>query len=165
VEAPPLPDSVRIDVGTLRPLRSDRAGETFWHMDWGLFRCLAREVATLGTRSLEIADFGADQPWPHLSAALRFCRQQCRLAKISVYTDPLTADIGVLDMATILTQMNRNAVGTTKMGLDGAPDGIGFVGKARLPQCGDVVDIDAKFDHGSCNSLNILRVSSSLPPR
>lgn len=99
VEAPPLPDSVRIDVGTLRPLRSDRAGETFWHMDWGLFRCLAREVATLGIRSLEIADFGADQPWPHLSAALRFCRQQCRLAKISVYTDPLTADIGVLAKA------------------------------------------------------------------
>ena len=74
-------------------------------------------------------------------------------------------DIGILDMATIFPQMNRNAVGATEMGLDGAPDGIRFVGNARLPQRCDVVDIDAKFDHGSCNSLNILRVSSSLPPR
>jgi hypothetical protein len=28
-----------------------------------------------------------------------------------------------------------------------------------------VVNIDAQFNHNSCNSLNILRVSNSLPER
>ena len=74
-------------------------------------------------------------------------------------------DVGILNVTAIFPQMNGNAVRTAEMGFDGAPDGVRFIGAARLAQRGDVVDVNAKFDHISCNSLNILRVSSSLPPR
>lgn len=97
MEAPPLPEAVRIDVGTLRPLRSGTSPSPEGaHMDWGLFRCLAREACNLGIRHLEIADFSTRDAWPWLTAAVRFARQQCSFSQVAVYTDPLTTDIGVL---------------------------------------------------------------------
>ena len=75
------------------------------------------------------------------------------------------ADVGILDVPAILAQMHGDAIGAAQMRLDGAPDGIGFVSAPGLADGGDVVDVDAEFDHSSCNSLKILRVSSSWPPR
>lgn len=99
-EAPPLPDCLRIDVTTPRPLRGntdDGLGEAT--MDWGFFRCLVREASALGIAELEIADLGVAESWPWLSAALRFCRQQCRFTRITLHADLLGADIGVLAQA------------------------------------------------------------------
>ena len=57
------------------------------------------------------------------------------------------AHVGVLDVAAILAQMHGDAVGAPQVRLDGGPDGIGFIGTPRLADGGDVVDVDAEFDH------------------
>ena len=72
-------------------------------------------------------------------------------------------NVVILNVAAVFAQVHGDAVGTAQMRFDGAPDGIGFVGLPRLADRGNVVDIDAQFDH-SCISLKILRDSNSLPP-
>jgi hypothetical protein len=65
--------------------------------------------------------------------------------------------IGILYVTTILAQMHGNAIGATQMGFNGCPDRIRFVSHARLAQRGHVIDIDAKLNHKSCNSIVIGR--------
>ena len=57
------------------------------------------------------------------------------------------AHVSVLDVAAILAQMHGDAIGAPQVRLDGSPDGIGFIGTPRLADGGDVVDVDAEFDH------------------
>ena len=57
------------------------------------------------------------------------------------------AHVSVLDVAAILAQMHGDAVGAPQVRLDGGPDRIGFIGTSRLADGGDVVDVDAEFDH------------------
>ena len=73
-------------------------------------------------------------------------------------------DVGILNVAAIFAQMDGNAVGTANVCFDSSPDGLRFIGLPCLPDGGDVVNINAEFDHNSCNSLKIFRDSSSLPP-
>ena len=67
-------------------------------------------------------------------------------------------------MPAVLAQVNGDPIGSTQMRFNGSPDGIRFVGAARLANGGHMVDIDAKFDHSSCSSIKILRVSRRFPP-
>src|SRR4029450_10433480 len=55
----------------------------------------------------------------------------------------------VLDVPAILAQMHGDAVGAAEMRLNRGPDGIGLVRAPRLPDRCDMVDIDAKFNHGA----------------
>ena len=55
----------------------------------------------------------------------------------------------VLDVPAILAQVHGDAVGAAQMRLDRRPHGIRLVRAARLPQRGDVVDVDAEFDHAA----------------
>lgn len=57
------------------------------------------------------------------------------------------AHIAIANMAAIFAQVDRNSVGTTEFGFDGGPYGIGFVATPGLAEGGDVVDVDAEFDH------------------
>ncbi len=60
---------------------------------------------------------------------------------------PQAADIVILDMATVLAKMEGDSVGPAQLRLDGGPDGIGLEAAPGLPEGGDVVDVDAEFDH------------------
>jgi hypothetical protein len=75
------------------------------------------------------------------------------------------AHVLVLDVAPILAQVHGDAVGPAQVGLHRRPHRIGLEGTAGLPQRGHVVDIDAQFDHSSCNSFNTRRDCSGWPPR
>ena len=54
-----------------------------------------------------------------------------------------------------------SSVCAAKVRFDRSPDGIGLIGEARLPDGGDVVDVDAQFDHRSCSSESTARVCSA----
>ena len=76
-----------------------------------------------------------------------------------------SSNVIVLNVTAIFSQVNGNSIRTAEMGFNRSPNRIRFIGATGLTQSGDVVDIDAEFDHSSCNSLKILRVSSSRPDR
>jgi hypothetical protein len=73
-------------------------------------------------------------------------------------------DVGVLDVSPVLAQVDGDAVGTAEVCLNRRPDRIGLVGAARLADRRHMVNIDAKFDHSSRNSLKIRRLARLLPP-
>ena len=73
-------------------------------------------------------------------------------------------DVCILNVASILAQMNSNPVRSAKMCLDGSPRRLGFIGTTCLTNRGHVVNIYAQFDHSSCSSIKILRVSRLFPP-
>lgn len=75
------------------------------------------------------------------------------------------AHVFILNMATVLAQMHGDTVRTAQLEFPAAAHTGSVQGAAGLPQGGYMVDIDAEFDHSSCNSMKILRVASGLPPR
>lgn len=76
------------------------------------------------------------------------------------------AHIVVVDVAPVLAQVDGDAVSATKMRFHRGPRRVRLPGATRLAQRGDVVDIDAEFDHqSSCSSCNTRRECSGLPPR
>src|SRR5690606_35574856 len=76
------------------------------------------------------------------------------------------AHVLVADVAAVLAQVDGDAVGAAEVGLHRGPHRIGLPGAARLAQRGDVVDVDAEFDHqSSCSSLSTRRDCSGWPPR
>ena len=72
------------------------------------------------------------------------------------------AHILVLDMAAVFAQVHRDAVRAAQVRLHRGPDRVGLVGAPRLPDGGDVVDVDAKLDHRSCSSESTVRVMQRL---
>src|SRR5688500_13650618 len=78
---------------------------------------------------------------------------------------PQPTDVGVLDVAPVLAQVHRDAVGAAQMRLYRSPYGVGLVGAPRLPYGGHVVDIHAELDHRSFNSFSTARVCSTCPCR
>jgi len=68
-------------------------------------------------------------------------------------------------LAPVLAQMHGNPVGSTQMRFDRGPYRVGLPGATRLPQRGDVVYVDAQFDHSSCNSFSTRRDCNCCPPR
>src|SRR5438132_225540 len=54
------------------------------------------------------------------------------------------ADVGVLDVATILAQMHGDAVGAAPLGRRRGAHGVGFVGAARLAHRRDVINVDVE---------------------
>jgi hypothetical protein len=57
---------------------------------------------------------------------------------------PENPHIAILDMTTILAQVNGNAISTTDFGQNCRRHGIRFHGAARLANCGHMVDIDTQ---------------------
>ncbi len=60
-------------------------------------------------------------------------------------------------MAAIFAQMHGNAIGAAQMRLDGSPYRIRFIGLTRLAHGGNMVNIDAEFNH-----LEFLQVDEDL---
>src|SRR5205807_10410429 len=54
------------------------------------------------------------------------------------------ADVGVLDVATILAQMHGDAVGAAPLGRRRGAHGVGLVGAARLAHRRDVINVDVE---------------------
>jgi hypothetical protein len=81
--------------------------------------------------------------------------------------------VAILDVAAVFAQMHGDAIGAAEVGFNGGPDRVGFVALAGFAHGGDVVDVDAEFDHdfsnfiyqSSCSSMNTRRDCKDLPPR
>jgi phosphate transport system protein len=58
------------------------------------------------------------------------------------------ANVVILNVPAVLAEVNGDSVGPAELGLDRGPDGVGLVRQPRLPDRGDVVDVDAELDHG-----------------
>jgi hypothetical protein len=63
-------------------------------------------------------------------------------------------------MTAILPEMGGNAIRTSQFCQHGCCNWVGFYGSPRLPNCGDVIDIDAKCQHLRSSP----ELSSSLQP-
>ena len=61
---------------------------------------------------------------------------------------PQSKHIRVLNMAPVLTQMQRNEISTCILGKQGRFDWIGINRVTLLSQRCDVINIDAKINHG-----------------
>ena len=61
-------------------------------------------------------------------------------------------DIAILHVPAVFAQVNGNAVSAGQFDVDRGPDRIRLAGFepfiAGLTECGDVVDVDAEFEHG-----------------
>src|SRR5690606_13844839 len=74
--------------------------------------------------------------------------------EIQLHGDCLTeqVEIALLDVAAILAEVERNAVGTSQLGERGRPDRVGFVRHAGLTHRGHVVDVYPQDGHvGGCS--------------
>ena len=79
-------------------------------------------------------------------------RQHARLAghfQVQLDGDRLAQDpqVAVLDVAAVLAEVERDAVGPAQFGQRGRPDRVRLVGPPRLADRGHVVDVDAEFCH------------------
>ena len=55
--------------------------------------------------------------------------------------------VGVLNMPSILAQMNGDSIGATTFGLRRGKHGVGFVSLARLAKGANMIHIDAQKRH------------------
>jgi hypothetical protein len=69
------------------------------------------------------------------------------------------AKIAVLNMASILAEVQRDAIGATKFSEGGCPNRIGLVRSTGLSDRGYVIDIDAEVCHRNTNSSVRMRGS------
>ena len=76
-----------------------------------------------------------------------------------------TADILVLDVASILAQVAGDAVCAAEVRFDRRPNRVGLVGAPCLSNGRHVVNINAEFNHSSFSSMRTLRVCSTCPCR
>src|SRR5690606_374119 len=77
------------------------------------------------------------------------------------------AEVAVLDVAAVLAQVDRDLVGAAELGLVRRRDGVGLSPTPRLPERGDVVDVDPEPDHGSALPVGgaAARPGAAIPPR
>ena len=73
--------------------------------------------------------------------------------------------VGVLNVAPVLAQMHRNAVGAAALGGGGGLHGVRFVGLARFAQGRDVIDVDVEAHEVLGCFLNATSHRNSHPPR
>jgi hypothetical protein len=74
------------------------------------------------------------------------------------------SDVLILNVTAILAQMNRDAVGSSQMGLNSGPNRIGFIGAPSLPDCCDVINIYAEFNHGFLSQFAPIQDDSLIHP-
>jgi hypothetical protein len=55
--------------------------------------------------------------------------------------------VPILDVAPVLAQVDRDPVGSAQVRLDRRPHRVGLVRAPRLPQRGDVIDVDTELNH------------------
>ena len=67
------------------------------------------------------------------------------------------AHVALLDVATVLAQVQRDVVGTGLFGHERGLHRLGILGMTLLPQCCHVVDIDTQVDCGGHQTLCSLR--------
>lgn len=84
-----------------------------------------------------------------------------RHLQIEPPSDRLTkaAHIEVLDVTTVLAQVNRDSIGAAQLGLDRRRHGIGLPCPARLPDGRDMIDIDAQCGHPGRVPVRIVAVT------
>lgn len=59
-----------------------------------------------------------------------------------------SAEVIILNVSTVLAEMDGDAIGPPEVCFDRSPDGVGLVGATSLPDGGDVINVHAKFNHG-----------------
>jgi hypothetical protein len=74
-------------------------------------------------------------------------------------------DIALLNMATILAQMQRDRIGTGLLGDQGRLDRLRITGAARPTDGGDVIDVDAEQNPGRCLAVQDSQDSNSPETR
>lgn len=92
-QTPPIPPSVRIDLTTPKALRpgpgSDDGENTI--MDWGFFRCIAKELGELKIKRLVLSSLGDSAKCDWLPAAIRFSKTRCNIPEVVLHCDILSA--------------------------------------------------------------------------
>ena len=56
-------------------------------------------------------------------------------------------DVAVLNMTPVFSQVKRDSVGTTLLCQGSRNRRVGLIGSTGLSHGGDMVNVDAKFDH------------------
>lgn len=96
-DAPPFPPAVRLDLTTPKLLHSARGpAENAAIMDRGFFRCIAKELSTLGTRQLVLSSLGESASCDWLPAAIRFAKMHCRFEQVVLHVDLLNTPESLL---------------------------------------------------------------------
>ncbi len=69
--------------------------------------------------------------------------------QIQLHADrlPEQFQIAILNVPAVFPQMNGDAIGPAQLGDGSSPDRIGLISPPCLPQCSDVIDVDAEFGH------------------
>lgn len=89
-DLPPLPQAVKIDLTSPVALRSARSGsETGGIIDYGLFRCLAKELGSLHINRLVLSSQGDSVQCNWLPDGIRFARIHCRFNTVVLQVDLL----------------------------------------------------------------------------
>jgi hypothetical protein len=100
--APMLPKAVSLDLSTSRTLRDaqgKRVGDEGDLMDQGFFRCITKELGSLGISQLSLNDLGATRHCTWLPAAVSFTKDRCHFKTVILHTDPLSAQERLLTLA------------------------------------------------------------------
>jgi len=93
-EAPPIPQSVCIDLTATRTLRHEKKhpesddGDV---MEKGFFRCITRELGTLKIPQLMLSDLGTGRRCSWLPSAISFAKTHSHFQTVVLHIDPLSA--------------------------------------------------------------------------
>lgn len=131
-DAPPFPPAVRLDLTTPKLLHSARgpASEAAI-MDRGFFRCIAKELGTLGTRQLVLSSLGESASCDWLAAAIRFAKMHCHFEQLVLHVDLLNTPENLLrlyikegldHLVIFLNQASGTWRARAKATADAAPD-------------------------------------------
>lgn len=88
-EAPPIPPLVRVDLSV--PVETHAPSDKPAAMSSEFFRCIAREVRSLGVDELVLSHLGDAKQCPWLIDGIRFAKQHCRFPQVHMRVDPLYA--------------------------------------------------------------------------
>lgn len=131
-EAPPFPPAVRLDLTTPKQLHSARGpASAASSMDRGFFRCIAKELSSLGTRQLVLSSLGESAGCDWLAAAIRFAKMHCRFEQVVLNVDLLNTPEGLLryyikegldHLVIFLNQASGTWRARAKAAADTAPD-------------------------------------------
>jgi hypothetical protein len=91
-EAPPIPPLVRVDLTAPAAVHAAIASsEGPSTMSSEFFRCIAREIRTLGVDELLLSHLGCATQCPWIIDGIRFAKQHCRFPQVHLRVDPLNA--------------------------------------------------------------------------
>lgn len=99
-EAPPIPPLVHINLTAQETARTARfPSEAPPPMSWEFFRCIAREIRSLGVDEVAMSHQGSAAQCPWIGDAIRFAKQHCRFPQAHLRVDLLNASDQQLEEA------------------------------------------------------------------